>query len=180
MFRKSNKANAGASDFVRGCCDMLRQIEGRLDHGCSSDWLERVDAVEDLVGVAQQLLPLQKLTAHNDSAQVSWLQANVGGGGAVSVDQQELSRRVIRLLDEVDKAVPPARNPSKISAFASAISSRLSKKPAWLSAMRVITAISGCAIALRALISPGAFMPISWTASTGVSGSAASVSGTPR
>ena len=105
--------NPLASDFVRGCCERLRQIEGRLDHGCTTKWLAALDAVEDVLGVAAQLLPLRLLTKHDDTAgqQVPWLKQAVGASGVADDQRAELSRRVIQLIDEVDKAVPPARNP---------------------------------------------------------------------
>ena len=81
----------------------------------------------------------------------------VAGAGLVGTGRQNVEEGVITVQDggaAGGKAV-------KISALALAIASRLSKKPAWLSAMRVMMAISGRARLLNTVISPGAFMPIS-------------------
>ena len=110
------KANNAKSELVKGCVDRLKQIEGRLDNGCVPAWLKGLDTVSDMLGVAQRLLPLQKLTSMVDGeGAVPWLQEAIGppGGppGENADDAAELSRRVLRLLDDVDRAVAPARDP---------------------------------------------------------------------
>ena len=110
------KATNARSELVKGCLDRMKQIEGRLDYGASPSWLRELDAVHDMLGVAQQLLPLQKLASLDGmegSEPVRWLREAIGpppGAGATD-DPAELSRRVLRLLDDVDRAVPAARDP---------------------------------------------------------------------
>lgn len=99
-------------DFVRSCVARLKSIELRLDVGCGDEWFKRLDLVEDLVGFAQQLDPLRRLAALEDGTDSAWL-ASVCANGTVPDDQHsELSRRVLRQLDDVDRAVPPMRAPA--------------------------------------------------------------------
>ena len=66
--------------------------------------------MEDVVGLAQLLVPLQRLTALHGSAESAWLEAAFAQ--PISEDMLgELSRRFIRHLDDIDRVVPPARNP---------------------------------------------------------------------
>ena len=92
---------ANKKEFVRGCVERLKSIELRLDHGCASGWLKDVEAVDDLLGVAQQMVPLLKL-ANLEAPQQPF----------TDMDSAELSRSVMRLLDDVDRAVAPARKPT--------------------------------------------------------------------
>ena len=69
--------------------------------------------MDDLLGIARQLLPLQSITKHEDGSEiVGWLQNAIASAASGEEVHAELSRRVMRLLDEVDKAVPAARNPT--------------------------------------------------------------------
>ena len=98
------------SDVVKGCIDRLKNIEVRLDVGVDPGWLKELDAVQDMVGVAAQLLPLQKIASLDDAEPAKWLQGATADGA--DVDSVELSKRVLQALDEVDRAVPPARDPT--------------------------------------------------------------------
>ena len=98
-------------DFVRGCVARLKQIELRLDAGCGEDWFHSLDSVDDLLGLAQQLEPLRKLTSLDTSSDGTWLSEICADGILADEHQSELSRRLLRHLDDVDRAVPPMRAP---------------------------------------------------------------------
>jgi hypothetical protein len=68
--------------------------------------------VDDLAGLAQQLEQLRRLTNLEEDADSAWLAEVCSGGGSVPDEQQsEFSRRLLRHLDDVDRAVPPMRRP---------------------------------------------------------------------
>lgn len=98
-----------ASAYVRGIADRLRSIEGRLDHGCSSRWLKDLAAVEDLSSIAQLLLPLQ--SAAQLSFENGWLE-QLSARDLTEDEQSDFSRRLMRRLEEVDRAVSAARKPT--------------------------------------------------------------------
>lgn len=98
-------------ELVRSCRDQLRQIESRLDVGVDGRWLEQLESVEDVVGLAQQMVPLQRLTTLDGNPESAWIEGMVA---QPVPDEQvdELARRVVRQLDQLDRVVPPARNPA--------------------------------------------------------------------
>ena len=106
----SSRPPARNREFVRGCVARLKQVELRLDVGCGDEWFRRLDGVDDLAGLAQQLEQLRRLTNLEEDADSAWLK--VCAGGSVPDEQQsEFSRRLLRHLDDVDRAVPPMRRP---------------------------------------------------------------------
>ena len=76
--------------------------------------------------------------------------------------------------------MPPGSIPSKISALASAMASTEGKNSRCTGSTVVMIAACGRTMAVSGLISPGEFMPISFTANTLSAGMRASVSGTPQ
>ncbi|KAL1499084.1 hypothetical protein AB1Y20_013598 [Prymnesium parvum] len=100
--------------FVRGCTDRLREIEVRLDHGCSAKWLRQLEQCEDLAGVARLLLALQRRTPLH-ALDNAWLESLESlDPSEVEEQQAELSRRLMHRLDEIDRAVAPARKPAEM------------------------------------------------------------------
>ena len=100
--------------FVKGCTDKLREIELRLDHGCSRKWLAELDLAEDLSGVAKLLLPLQR-RASVSGLEDGWLEKLITLPRAdLEDDQAELSRRMMHRLDKIDQAVPAGRKPTEM------------------------------------------------------------------
>ena len=98
--------------FIRGCTDRLREIEVRLDHGCSGRWLNQLDQCEDMSGVAKLLLPLQRRTQVGDLDN-RWLEELISSAPDALEDQQaELCRRLMQRLEEIDRSVPLARKPA--------------------------------------------------------------------
>ena len=64
----SSRPPARNREFVRGCVARLKQIELRLDVGCGDEWFRRLDGVDDLAGLAQQLEQLRRLTNLEEDA----------------------------------------------------------------------------------------------------------------
>eukprot|EP00966_Prymnesium_polylepis_P125363 2898857-Prymnesium_polylepis.1 len=100
--------------FIRGCTDRLKEIEARLDYGCSGKWLRELDRCEDLAGVARLLLTLQKRTPI-EKVDNAWLEElETLDAAALEEQQAELSRRLMHRLEEIDRVVAPARKPSEM------------------------------------------------------------------
>lgn len=107
----AQKSGGQASAFARGCAERLRAIEARLDHGLSSRWLRDVDAAEDVAAVAGLLLALQSAAKLGAAEPEPWLE-QLRSRALDEEAQSENSRRLTRRLDELDRAVPPARSPA--------------------------------------------------------------------
>ena len=99
-------------ELLRGCVDRLSQIEGRLDIGCGDEWHLALRSIDDMVGLGLHLVRLQKLTSLNGSAESAWLEATCTASELSDDQHAELSRRLLRHLDDIDRVVPPARNPA--------------------------------------------------------------------
>lgn len=100
--------------FIRGCTDRLREIEARLDYGCSGVWLREVDRCDDLQTIARLLRRLQRRTPVG-KVDNTWLEELQGlDAAAVEEQQAELSRRLMHRLEEVDRSVPTARPPAEM------------------------------------------------------------------
>ena len=98
--------------FIKGCIDRLREIEARLDHGCSWRWMEQLDRCEDMPTVAKLLLPLQRRT-HLRDLDNAWLEELTNfTPDSLEEQQAELCRRLMHRLEEIDRLVPPARLPT--------------------------------------------------------------------
>lgn len=59
--------------FIHVCTGRLREVEVRLDHGCSGRWLQQLDRCEGLSGLARLLLALQR-RAHLQGLENGWLE----------------------------------------------------------------------------------------------------------
>ena len=62
-------------EFIRGFLERLRQIEVRMDIGCSSEWFRALDSVDDMPSLAEHIVPLQRLTSISGSAESAWIEA---------------------------------------------------------------------------------------------------------
>ena len=102
-------AKSNRSGFVRGLAEKLREIEARLDHGLSSRWLRDLAAADDLAAVALLLTPLQAAAALSveDFSQLS-------DRSLAEEVQADLCRRFQQRVEELDRSVPPARNPASM------------------------------------------------------------------
>ena len=100
--------------FARNCAEKLRDVEGRLDRGCGKAWFTELEKCEDVPGLARLLLQLQRRCVTLPSGQDdSWLEELTSLPlSTVEEQQAELSRRLMHRVDEVDRAVPPAREPA--------------------------------------------------------------------
>jgi hypothetical protein len=99
------------SAFVRGCAEKLKKIEIRLDDGCSDQWYEDLDALEDPAGVARALQPLQQAAQLcSDSWEMEALTQCSPSANGPDDAAGELSRRLTLRIDEIDRAVPPMRS----------------------------------------------------------------------
>ena len=99
--------------FLRSCADRMKALELRLDHGCGPGWLRQVDRCEDLAALGRLLLPLQRCCAGLRRLDNAWLERLSALSPAELEEQHgDLSRRMVQRLEEVDRAIPPARKPT--------------------------------------------------------------------
>ena len=98
--------------FARNCAEKLRNLEGRLDRGCGKAWLTELEKCEDVPGLARLLLQLLRRCTTLEGPDDGWLEELTSLPlSTVEEQQAELSRRLMHRVDEVDRAVPPAREP---------------------------------------------------------------------
>ena len=100
--------------FARSCADRLRGIEGRLDRGCGINWTMQLEECDDMHTVAKLLLFLQRRSGALRGIDCSWIE-EISELSQSSLDEQQadLKRRLMHRIDELDRAVPPARHGSR-------------------------------------------------------------------